>query len=157
MSDPELDAALRDLEEDARRGRRASPYLARELLISLGRRIEAGAEVEGELSRIREASATLGPRWDETLRGELSLAVGEFVQSVDPRYLELPNYDFEYTTRARARLEHRLRAAGALDLALEEREAELLALADAVWSARLARGSAAPAGKAPEGRPPSSG
>ena len=31
------------------------------------------------------------------------MACTEHVQSVDPRYLDLPNYDFEYTRAARER------------------------------------------------------
>jgi hypothetical protein len=95
---------------------------------------------------------------------ELGMACGEFAQSLDPRFLGLPNYDLEYTRTARARLEDRLRAARALGFQLSPRETDMLALSDQVFvafcadrEARGARertqGSPAP-GRSPDSRDP---
>jgi hypothetical protein len=56
------------------------------------------------------------------------MAVTEFVRAVDEHYLRRPDYDFAYTTQARARLADRLRAAEALGLALP-----------ADWTAQIGR------------------
>ena len=143
----ELEAVLRTLERVARNGQWPSRQLAREVLLALGAWMRESGSDATPLERVRKAGRALSTRWDEVVRAELSLSCAEFVQSVDPRYLGIPNYDRDYTRAARARLEDRLRAAGALGFALDAKEVEMLALADQVWSAHLQ-------GTAADGSPP---
>ncbi|HEX6884248.1 MAG TPA: hypothetical protein VF530_12795 [Planctomycetota bacterium] len=133
----ELEKALQLLESLVRQRAAPSHYVARLLLLTLGAalRAEPAAAAAG-VERTRRAGEALGEPWAEALRTELGLACGEFAQCVDPRYLDLPGYDLEYTRAARARLEDRLRAATALGFALEDRHREMLELADRVLEAR---------------------
>jgi hypothetical protein len=102
----------------------------------VGRKLEEGpAELAEEWLRQLRDAARLGPEhWERAVGDELSLALGEFAQLVDPRFLSLPRYDIAYTLAARARLEDRLRCAGRFGFALLAREVDLLALADRVWA-----------------------
>lgn len=133
-----LESALSTLEGLAQRGEKPSHYLARHLLIELGQALGQG-DASAALERARTASSRVAAAWRTAVETELSLACGEFAQSLDPRYLALPSYDLEYTRTARARLADRLRAAEALGFALQPREREVLALADQVFDAFLAR------------------
>lgn len=137
MSAGEVEAALASLEELARRGHAPSHYVARHLLLALGRVLREGPPEawEAQLARARSAGAAAGPGWAEAVEAELGLACGEFAQSLDPRFLGLPNYDLEYTRAARERLEDRLRAARTLGFELSPRETDMLALADQVFTA----------------------
>jgi len=118
MSDPELEEAVRQLERVARTGRRPDRFLARAVLLALGRQV--GKQGEGSLDpwreRIRKACDQIGDAWEEAAVAELALACEEHIRSVDPRYLDLPDYDYEYTIHARERLEDRLAAARELGL-----------------------------------------
>lgn len=134
--DRELEGALIQLETLARRGEKPSHYLARHLLIELGRALAAGPAPEA-VQRARAAGSLVAPAWRSAVETELSLACGEFAQSLDTRYLALPGYDLEYTRTARARLSDRLRAARELGFELQPREVEVLALADQVFEAFL--------------------
>ena len=115
-------SALEQLARDAQRGRPVRPdrYHARALLVPLGvlLRRDGAEELQAMLDRIRRVASALGEGWDEAARAELSLACAEHVHAVDPRYLDLSNYDFDYTLRARERLEARLLAAAELDIEL---------------------------------------
>jgi hypothetical protein len=137
MSVKEVEAALSSLEELARKEQAPSHYLARHLLLSLGQALREGPEgaLAVLLERARSAGVAAGPRWGEAVDAELGMACGEFAQSLDPRFLGLPNYDLEYTRSARARLEDRLRAARALGFQLSPRETDMLALSDQVFAA----------------------
>lgn len=134
MNPREVEAAVAQLEEHVRRGKSPDLHLARLVLLTLGRSLGAPPveACSSWLERTRAAGRAAGGAWDEAVRDELTLAVGEFAQCVDPRYLDLPRYDMEYTRAARARLEDRLRAARELGFAPSSREAEVLALADRV-------------------------
>jgi len=133
-----LEAALTTLEGLAKREEKPSHYVARHLLIELGQALDQG-EAQAAIQRARAAAGPIAAAWRTAVETELSLACGEFAQSLDPRYLALPSYDLEYTRGARARLGDRLRAAEALGFALQPRETEVLALADQVFEAFLAR------------------
>jgi hypothetical protein len=113
-----LTEALGELEELVTTPRRGRPnrYDARAVLISLGTllRTEGPEACRSEVERARRTGEALGESWASAVLGELSLACAEHVHAVDPRYLDLPNYDFAYTLRARERLEARLVAAEAL-------------------------------------------
>ena len=137
-----LEQALVELEAmpERPRPRRPDRYDARALLVPLGTLLggsgapptlpdphgKAGTassvvlndELESAVTRAIAVGERLGNRWHEAVGAELSLACAEHVHAVDPRYLDLPNYDFEYTMRARERLEARLIAAERLDLTL---------------------------------------
>jgi hypothetical protein len=86
------------------------------VLIPLGRLILARGEAAlGEsLGRARRAAAACGDAWTAAVDEELALACAEHVQGTDPRYLELPNFDWDYVLSARERLEARAVAARAL-------------------------------------------
>jgi len=133
-----LEEALATLEGLAQRGEKPSHYLARHLLIELGQALAQG-EASAAVKRARTAGELAGGPWRTAAETELSLACGEFAQSLDPRYLALPSYDLEYTRAARARLADRLRAAEALGFALLPREQDVLTLADQVFEAFLSR------------------
>jgi len=144
-----LQPLLSTLEQQVRKNQPPSHYLARGILVELGRVLrEEGPRGPEALERVRETSRGAGPRWDEAVRAELAMACAEFVQSMDPRYLHLPNYDVDYTVSARIRLEDRLRAARGLGFGLPPRELELLELADRVLSEFLSGSPEAP------GKPP---
>jgi hypothetical protein len=132
----ELEKALTQLETLGKRGERPSHYLARHLLIELGQALAQGP-ADALVARARAAGEAVSAAWTQAIETELSLACGEFAQSVDPRYLALPSYDVGYTRTARARLGDRLRAAAELGFALAPREAEVLTLADQVFEAFL--------------------
>ena len=91
---PELEKALISLETLARRGEKPSHYVARHLLIELGRALAAGPAAEA-VQRARTAGGAVAPAWKSAVETELSLACGEFAQSLDPRFLALPSYDLE--------------------------------------------------------------
>ncbi len=131
----ELEAALAELERAAARAGRPGPHLARAVLLALGGALRTGASYGSAwVERARSAGRAAGKAWDEAVRTELSLACGEFAQCLDPRYLDLPGYDLDYTRSARERLEARLVAARALGFELSPRETDMLALADRVLS-----------------------
>jgi hypothetical protein len=139
MSARELEAAIADLEDLARRGRQPSHYAARHLLLELGEALAAGGleASRAALERALAAGSRLEPGWSAAVREELSLAAAEFARCLEPRYLSLPNYDLEYTRGARARLEDRLRAARALGFELPDREGEMVELADRVLASLM--------------------
>jgi hypothetical protein len=134
-----LEAAVRALEELRARGRPPDHRDARALLLELGLRLLAapGGAAELELEHARRATEALGEAWLTAALEELALASTEYVRSVDPRYLDLPNYDFEYTLAARERLEARLVAAKALGLAPGNRTLRKVERADALLARRL--------------------
>ncbi len=137
----ELERAVRSLEELARKKTAPSHYVARHVLLTIGQalREEPPGSCAALLERVRAAGRTAGPAWSEAIQTELTLACGEFAQSLDPRYLSLPDYDLDYTRSARIRLGDRLRAANELGFELTPREAEVLELADQVLASHTAR------------------
>lgn len=141
MSTPEVEKAIGSLEELARRQASPSHYVARYVLLTLGKLLHEAppGSYDALLERTRAAGRAAGPAWDQAVQTELTLACGEFAQSLDPRYLGLPDYDLDYTRSARARLADRLRAAGELGFELTAREKELLELADRVLAGHSAR------------------
>jgi len=134
MNDPRTD--LKDALAELARRKKAEEipdrHLVRLSLLSLGRLLIDGAEEEAaeparELMALVEAH---GDHWVEAFNSEMALAVAEHVHGVDPHYLDLPSYDFDYTVAARERLEARLRAADALHLPVAEALLEQVAAAD---------------------------
>jgi len=125
-----LEEALREVEALGKDGGRADRHHARGLLVPLGELLDADADVATELERARSAVERLGASWPAALADELSLACAEHVHSVDPRYLSLPNYDWEYTLEARRRLEARIVACRALGFAFPDTLLESVHRAD---------------------------
>lgn len=150
MSDPEtlgaVDEALAELQATLRAERRPHRTHARALLVPLGELLVAAAETPaaetppaelGErLERIRALGQT-SPAWIEAVTEELELACAEHVRSVDPRFLALPRYDWDYTLEARRRLTARLVAARSLGLPLPERLLARVAEADRMLEQHL--------------------
>jgi len=139
----ELEDALEELEGLARptgESRRPDRYDARALLIPLGAalRDEGDAAAQRWLARARAACDALGEAWENAVHSELALACAEHVHAVDRRYLELPNYDFEYTCKARERLEARLVAARALGHEVPESLVQGVVRADRILAPFLA-------------------
>lgn len=152
MSLVRLETALAALEKLAREGAPPHHHLAREVLLALGRAIvdESETSLLPLLDRCRSAGRALEGSWDQAVQTELTMACGEFAQSLDPRFLRLPNYDLAYTRAARDRLEDRLRSARALGFGLSSEESEVLALADQVLATLPESGRAGgPASPAP--------
>ncbi len=126
-----LDAAIEALRTAVARKRPITHYHARDLLVALGERVLAGdAELDERVRALRKLLRPLDEPWREAVGAELRMACTEHCQSVDPRYLDLPNYDFAYTLEARERLEARLRACARLGLDVDEELLERVARAD---------------------------
>jgi hypothetical protein len=141
-----LRKALLELLEAARRGQAPTRHQARDLLLALGVAIRAedGVEVGGAVESLRECASSnprFRERWRAAVTDEMTLACTEHVRSADPRYLDPPRYDFEYTISARDRLELRLRAAEKLGLSPDARWMEQVARADELLARSLARRS----------------
>ena len=126
-----IDENLTELKQLGKQKREPNRLHARDLLIALGALVlEEGADVP-ELARVRAAVEPF-EHWEKAVAEELSLACTEHVQSVDARFLDLPNYDFDYLVSARERLEARLVAVEALGLATPEDLLNRVAEADRV-------------------------
>lgn len=114
----DLEAALRALETAGKTppGR----WEARAILVPLGLLLQArGREALSDaLQRLEEALNDHRDSWRKAVEEELSLACAEHIQGVDPRYLSLPNFDWDYLMEARERLEARKVAAEALQIPL---------------------------------------
>ena len=126
-----IDENLTELKQLAKQKREPNRLHARDLLTALGALVlEEGADAP-EVARVRTAVEPF-ERWEKAVAEELSLACTEHVQSVDARFLDLPNYDFDYLVSARERLEARLVAVEALGLATPEDLLNRVAEADRV-------------------------
>ena len=136
---PELEAAVRAVEASETRGLRPSRHLARPVLILIGEGLlsERPAGADDALVRLGRLSPPLRQAFAEAVRDELSMACTEHIRSVDPRYLDHPDYDFEYTVSARRRLEARLRAAERLGVLPDESVMSGVRRSDALLEAQL--------------------
>src|SRR5207249_4090087 len=76
-----------------------------------------GAAADAALARLGGLTGPDRQAWEAAVRDELVMACTEHVRSVDPRYLDHPEYDLEYTLTARRLLEARLLAAAKLGIA----------------------------------------
>jgi hypothetical protein len=132
----ELEAALGELEELATRKRpHPTRHHARALLLPLGSLlIEGGVEPEETTARVAQATRSYEDRWRAAMTEEMQLASAEYVTSVDESYLDMPSYDFAYTSEARRRLEARLRACDALDHPLPEGLLDRVRRADEIYA-----------------------
>lgn len=129
----DLDAALAEIEGHTAKNRPPTRHHARAVLMALGERLLEGAPAsEPAIERLSQVVRRFEVEWSQSVRDELVLACTEHIQSVDPRYLDHPRYDFEYTIAARARLEARLHAATRLDLRPSQELLNRVARADAL-------------------------
>jgi hypothetical protein len=128
----ELEEGLAELERICRAGRPPTRYHARAVLVPLGRLLleGEGPGTRDGLERLRRAVEPTREAWEAAVEQELALAIAEHVLGVDPRHLGNPRFDFEYAVAARERLEARLSAALALDLAPSEESLDRIAAAD---------------------------
>lgn len=113
----------------------------RALLLPLGALLADSNSTRGAawVSRIEARVAGELARFRAVVESELQLAAAEYVQGVDPRYLGLPGYDFEYTLGSREGLEARRLASEALAVRLPEATLRQIELADERLAAELER------------------
>jgi hypothetical protein len=112
--------------------RRIDRLHAREVLLAIGERAlaEDAAGAEALAGRVRELTAQREADWQAAVRDEILMAATEHVRSVDPRFLNRPDYDLAYTVEAREALEARLRAAELLGIEVDPPLLERVAGAD---------------------------
>ena len=118
----QLTHALAENEELVAKKRKPSRFDVRALFVPLGALILEG-DIVGLSPTLEHLATFISPDdedWQKAVAEELGLAAEEYSLSVDPKYLSLPNYDFDYTERAREMLECRLRAAEHLGFGLPE-------------------------------------
>jgi hypothetical protein len=96
--------------------------LVRFAFLALGQiALEEGSTEARPLAAELKAAAELHEEhWTEAVNSEMTLAVAEHVGGVDPRFLDMPSYDFAYTVTARERLEARLQAMEVLGYPVSE-------------------------------------
>ncbi|TAJ15929.1 MAG: hypothetical protein EPO68_11965 [Planctomycetota bacterium] len=123
----------------ARRGLQRAEV--RTLLLPLGALLADHTSPAGAawVQRIEQRLAKDGAQFRAVVESELQLAAAEYVQGVDPRYLGLPGYDFEYTLGSREGLEARRLAAEALSVRLPDATLKQIELADQRLEAELER------------------
>ena len=135
MSAPltELPAALELLRQAVDKPGNLDRHVVRAVLVPLGALVMGPGDEDRDaiLTEIRELVGPAERAWLEALAFELKLAASEHIQSVDLRYLSRPDYDFDYTIRARERLEARLVAAEALGWPADEELVQRVRRADA--------------------------
>jgi hypothetical protein len=150
VPNPAVEEALANLERLVQGGHRPTHYVARHVLLTLGGALREQPDAcETWVRRARAAGARSGGAWNQAVEHELSIACGEFAQCLDPRFLDLPDYDLEYTRAARGRLDDRLRAARQLGFAPSPKESEVLELADRVLATLAQRRADAAGGPQP--------
>jgi len=137
----DLTLALSENQELVTGKRPPTRFDVRALFIPLGALI-----LEGDLSGLAPTLEHLASfvrssdeAWVAAVAEELTLASEEFCQSVDERFLDLPNYDFDYTELSRENLECRLRAAEHLGFEALEGLAGRISAADELLEPYLAR------------------
>jgi hypothetical protein len=91
------------------------------------------------VQRIQQRLAENAAQFRAVVESELQLAASEYVQGVDPRYLGLAGYDFEYTLGSREGLEARRLAAEAFAVRLPDATLNQIELADERLEAELER------------------
>jgi len=117
----ELEDALAGIEALEKERGRPSRHHARPLLVGLGQLLLSGTleESESVKRRLDGLPPAVAETWPAAVADEIAMAATEYIRSVDPRYLDHPKYDWEYTLEARERLADRLRAVRFLGIVLE--------------------------------------
>ena len=131
-----LESAISNLEQLAKQKTpRPSRFHARDILIPLGSLLAGDYPLPRTDLRehFKQLTQPFAEYWERALAEEIQLATTEYVTSVDPRYLEMPNYDFDYTTSARKRLEARLSACDLLGHAIPEPLSQQITKADQIY------------------------
>jgi hypothetical protein len=131
-SQNDLQAAIDELVRRKKAKEVPDRQLVRLALLALGRLImdQGEADTRKAARELTAAAESHGERWTEAVASEMGLAVAEHVHSADPRYLDMPTYDFAYTIAARERLEARLQAATLLELPVAEGLLDQVSAAD---------------------------
>ena len=118
--------------------------LVRFAFLALGQIALEEGQVEARSigSELKAAAEEHADHWSEAVSSEMALAVAEHVGGVDPRFLDMPSYDFNYTVTARERLEARLQAMEALGYEVAEELLDQISDADERLAPYLARRAA---------------
>ncbi len=121
QSESPFQATLAELDKLAQEHKAPNHYHARFLLLALGFTLleEGETEATEQAAKILLHTEPHGEAWEHAVAEEFSIACAEHIQGVEPRYLELENFDFEYVKRARERLEARFQAAALLGIGVE--------------------------------------
>jgi hypothetical protein len=131
QNEADVREVITELASRAKKEQSPDRFLARAALVGLGRMELANDGSASELAgELRKAAAPLQEAWEQAVEAELTMACTEHVRSVDPRFLDQPIYDFEYTVAARERLEARFLATALLELEVPEKLLEQVAEAD---------------------------
>jgi len=135
---PDLEATIRAVEALAPRRASVTRHDVRPILLSIGGSLLAGRseEIGDAADRLRALPGALRESWDAAVRDELSMACTEYVRSVDPRFVNHPQYDLAYALEARFQLEARWRACAYLEPAQVEASTAAVARADAILEGR---------------------
>lgn len=103
---------------------------------------EGSGEAKPLAAELKAAGEAHEDRWAEAVDSEMTLAVAEHVGGVDPRFLDMPTYDFNYTVTARERLEARLQAMEVLGYEVSEELLDQVSEADERLAPYLAKRAA---------------
>ena len=124
-----IEECLGELKQLAKKKAQPNRFHARALLMALGSLLLKEGDEVPESAQVLEAVKPFDG-WEKAVAEEMSLACTEHVQGVDPRFLSLPNFDFDYLVVARQRLEERFTALDALGLNPPEQLLDRVAEAD---------------------------
>jgi hypothetical protein len=140
---PDLELALAALEALAAQKGPLTRHDVRPVLIEIGSALREAAGADGEASHARFLTLGEGFRqaWEGAVRDELAMACTEHIRSVDPRYLEHPDYDLAYTLEARRLLDARLRGAEVTGVVLDDVLSAGIRRADSLLDGRRAKDS----------------
>lgn len=129
----QLNEGIEELKRRAKAKEIPDRQIVRHCFLALGRlsMTEGEAAARPIAKKLIEAAEPHAERWEEAVESEMMLAVAEHVHSVDPKFLDMPTYDFAYTIAARERLEQRLKAMELLGLRVSEPLLDQVAEADA--------------------------
>jgi hypothetical protein len=135
---PELEAAIRAVEAPANRAGPPTRHEARPILLGIGRSLQTGRpeELGDAADRLRGLPERPRKAWIAAVKDEIAMAITEYVRCVDPRFLDHPQYDLDYTLEARRQLDARLKACEYLGEPAEPAAVDAVARADALLSSR---------------------
>ncbi|MFN0006881.1 MAG: hypothetical protein ACKVXR_03160 [Planctomycetota bacterium] len=136
---PELESAIRAVEKPAGRGAVLTRHEARPVLLCVGLLLQTGRSEElGDAGdRLRRLPERPRESCVAAVQDELSMAATEYVRSVDPRFLNHPQYDLDYTLEARRQLDARWRACLYFGLAVDPAAQASVERADRLLEARM--------------------
>lgn len=135
---PDLESGIEAVEKMAGRGALFTRHEARPILLGIGQSLQTGRPEElGDAGdRLRKLPEHPRESWIAAVKDELSMATTEYVQSVDPRFLNHPQYDLAYTLEARRQLDARWRACAYLGRAPDPATLASVERADKLLEAR---------------------